>query len=341
LQSDLTLLDTSLKKKRRRAKNEMPEQLPQTKVELSSLLPFEDADMQERWLQASQGRSVIDIPAAELRNRQLVYSGVPMKYRLQLWAAWTSNKGSPAVEMAKLQSLASDRAIREIAQDLPRTQPSWFDDAQMLSLQDVLLAYAGSNPTIGYCQGMNFIVATFIALGFGDAETFDGLKFLMEDICPDCHASDLGGFHRDARVLDKLVQKFLPSMHADFLEIGVFIDLLAVDHFMSLTSRNWPLASTVRLWDVILLEGAPALFASFLALLELYMPIGKVTNNDLPASVAPDGHITASDAMAYFKEQSIRGVTDEIDVVMGRTRKYAQLISENDITRLRDDMSRQ
>ena len=37
-----------------------------------------------------------------------------------------------------------------------------------MNLQDVLLAYCCHNPTIGYCQGMNFIVR--LALLFMDTE---------------------------------------------------------------------------------------------------------------------------------------------------------------------------
>lgn len=40
--------------------------------------------------------------------------------------------------------------------------------SQVMDLQDVLLAYCVHNPTVGYCQGMNFIVG--LALIFMDAQ---------------------------------------------------------------------------------------------------------------------------------------------------------------------------
>ena len=46
---------------------------------------------------------------------------------------------------------------------------------------------------------------------------------------------------------------------------------IALDHFITLTAKNWPMAPLLRLWDLILTEGIPAVFASFLALLELYV----------------------------------------------------------------------
>ena len=39
---------------------------------------------------------------------------------------------------------------------------------QIMDLQDVLLAFCIHNPTIGYCQGMNFIVG--MSLIFMDAQ---------------------------------------------------------------------------------------------------------------------------------------------------------------------------
>ena len=39
---------------------------------------------------------------------------------------------------------------------------------QIMDLQDVLLAFCIHNPNVGYCQGMNFLVA--MALLFMDAQ---------------------------------------------------------------------------------------------------------------------------------------------------------------------------
>lgn len=264
-------------------------------------------------------------------------------------------------DVGKLQGLASDDAVIHVAKDLYRTQPGQLNDEQFLSLQRVLLAYAARNPAVGYCQGMNFMAAVFIILGFGEDEAFSGLSYFLEKVCPGCHDPDLGGFHRDAEVLDQLVQRFLPALHLELELVGVRVNLLAIDHFMSLTSRTWPLEATVRLWDIILLEGPCVIFASFLALLELFILLTEGStwycsclepsaddtatvagccscSRLLLASMVPDGSLTAFDVMESFKRESLHGVTGQLDAVFAHVHKYLQLIPDSLIEDLRVDV---
>jgi hypothetical protein len=294
----------------------------------------EDAKMQQRWKKATKTCAVSDLTYDKLKS--LVYSGMPMKYRTELWTQWALQKSIPA-SMENLQTLASDVAIRDIVKDVPRTQPAWFEDTQLSCLQRVLEAYAGWNPDIGYCQGMNFMAAVFVSLGFSDAESFIGLSYLVEEMCPEFHNAELSGFHRDAAVLDKLVQHFLPSVHEELAEIGIPISLLAMDHLISLGSRNWPLASTVRLWDVIFMEGSRAIFASFLALLELYIPVGR--HGGILNRAARDDMSVASDVMDSFKRESSRGVSNHMDAVMKRVQRYVRMIPEAWVVDLRESVN--
>lgn len=301
----------------------------------SSVPLAEEARMQQRWSEATKTCSVIDLHVDDLK--QLVYSGMPMKYRTYLWREWGLNRSISLADMEKLSNFASVTSISDIVQDVPRTQPMSFKDAQVVCLQRVLQAYAGWNPTIGYCQGMNFMAAVFVGLGFSDVEAFTGLTFLVEEICVGFHRDDLSGFHRDSVVLEKLVARFLPSVHEELASIGVPISLLAIDHFMTLGSRNWPLASVVRLWDVIFMEGSPAMFGSFLALLELYIPVGNGSRK--LGTNASDDMLTVPDVMDIFKRDSSRGVTQELDVIMTRVRRYVQLIPEAWVAELRESVA--
>jgi hypothetical protein len=250
------------------------------------------------------------------------------------WAMrrWTT----PAASIEKLQSHASDKATQDIAKDVPRTQPMHFEDAQVLCLQRVLQAYAGCNPDIGYCQGMNFMAAVFVNLGLSDAESLIGLSFLVEEICPGLHDADLGGFHRDMAVLEKLVQHFLPSVHEELADIGVPISLLAMDHFIALGSRNWPLVSVLRLWDVIFMEGSPAVFGSFLVLLEFYIPVGRCDR--ILTKVSPDDTSLVPDEIDSFKRDSSKGVVKQMDAIMRRVRTFVELISEAWVADLRESV---
>jgi hypothetical protein len=51
-------------------------------------------------------------------------------------------------------------------------------------------------------QGMSFLAAPFLLLGFDTEFAFAGLCFLVEHVCPSYHAVGLEGFVRDVAVLD-------------------------------------------------------------------------------------------------------------------------------------------
>ena len=54
---------------------------------------------------------------------------------------------------------------REIANDISRTfptHPKFTDERGQMELLRVLKAYSNYDVTVGYCQGMNFIVATLL-----------------------------------------------------------------------------------------------------------------------------------------------------------------------------------
>ena len=55
--------------------------------------------------------------------------------------------------------------------DVPRTFPDIksFDEEQQQRLKRVLNAYAGSNPEIGYCQGMNYVAGLLLLVSDNEA----------------------------------------------------------------------------------------------------------------------------------------------------------------------------
>lgn len=296
----------------------------------------EDSEMHTRWKEATLGRPAIELPEDELKR--LVQHGMPMKYRLGLWSKFflaSKQHRRYSIEMCDLgmlQDLAPDDAVIRIAQDLPRTQPGQLSEGQLLSLKRILSAYAGWNPTVAYCQGMNFMAAIFVKLGFTEAEALMGMRYLVEDICQDTHAADLSGYHRDAEVLDRLVQRFLPSLHANLQRHNVPISLLAMDHFISVASRTWPLEATIRLWDVIFVEGPEALFASFLALLDLFLPKADQPYED---------DVAAFDIMESFKVETACGIRSRPDAFFTNMYQHLRLFPKGLINDLRAEVMAQ
>merc|ERR1719356_2050976 len=77
-------------------------------------------------------------------------------------------------------------------------------------------------------------------------------------------------------VLGALVRRCLPSTVWQACEaLQTPLELLAADHFLTLASYSWPLEATLQLWDLLYSDGPSALFASFLALIDLFLPEAK------------------------------------------------------------------
>ena len=73
--------------------------------------------------------------------------------------------------------------LSQIDKDLHRTFPGHpaMDAAGRAALRRLLGAYARRNPAVGYCQGLNFIAATF-ALLMGEEDAFWCLAAVVENL---------------------------------------------------------------------------------------------------------------------------------------------------------------
>mmetsp|Transcript_66631 Transcript_66631/g.104138 ORF Transcript_66631/g.104138 Transcript_66631/m.104138 type:complete len:427 (+) Transcript_66631:78-1358(+) len=228
----------------------------------------------------------------------------------------------------ELQASVPENVSHQIDLDVPRTQPNVLGDADRVYLRRVLRAYAAQNPMIGYCQGMSSLASVFVMLGFDEATALNGLLFLTREFCPEYFGPSLDGYIRDAYVLGVLVRTVLPVdvLHRlDSLEIP--LNLLAVDHFLSLGSHQWPLSAVVLFWDLLFVEGYPCVFASFLALMQLYLPDIAVENE-------------APHRIECFKNAVANGVANELHLILDKTRELLPLVPKSYIESLRNIFSR-
>merc|ERR1711871_390543 len=169
-----------------------------------------------------------------------------------------------------LQHSATEEAVLQIERDLTRTLPRYLEEEQRHMVRRVLRAFSVKRPDVGYCQGMSFLAAIPLLLGFCEADAFVALCFISEEVCPGYHGRKLEGYFIDITVLSMLVSFMLPEIHCELENQCIQLHMLATDHLLTLSARTWPLNAVARLWDVVLMEGSAALLASFLALLEIY-----------------------------------------------------------------------
>lgn len=234
--------------------------------------------------------------------KQLVRKGAPNKIRGRLWMDLSGASRKFASNTGLYQKLLNAAAIAAdptslslIEVDLYRTFPnhprfnaaapdsdsqvSKTDEIQckstessqdepplIQSLRRVLRAYSARNKLVGYCQGMNFIAGAML-LFLDEESAFWLLTTLLEDILPaDYFAHDLIGCHVDLMALEELLPQAAPRVSLILGEVGLGIELLALEWMVGAFVRSLPSEAALRIWDCLFSEGGKVLFRAALAL---------------------------------------------------------------------------
>ncbi|XP_010534440.1 PREDICTED: TBC1 domain family member 8B [Tarenaya hassleriana] len=280
----------------------------------------------------------------------LVRGGVPMALRGELWQAFVGVRkrrtenyyqnllaaDSPGCngEQEHVQH-ANDKGSRmdsivavekwkgQIEKDLPRTFPGHpaLDDDGRNALRRLLTAYARHNPSVGYCQAMNFFAALLLLL-MPEENAFWALTGIIDDYFNGYYSEEMIECQVDQLVLEELIRERFPKLvnHLDYL--GVQVAWVSGPWFLSIFMNMLPWESVLRVWDVLLFEGnRVTLFRTALALMELYGP-ALVTTKD------------AGDAVTLL--QSLAGSTfDSSQLVLTACMGY-QNVQESRLQELRN-----
>merc|ERR1712000_114705 len=111
--------------------------------------------------------------------------GMPLKHRLCLWPVWLVCEDYTQEQIEVLLAQVPEDTSRQIELDVPRTQPMLLGDEGCMTLRRVLNAFAVVRPDIGYCQGLNYMAAVFLFLGFCETKALGALNTLVRRYCPD------------------------------------------------------------------------------------------------------------------------------------------------------------
>lgn len=282
----------------------------------------------------------------------LVRGGVPMALRGELWQAFVGVKARRVEKYYQdLLALGNDSEIKtnhqsfkpadndgktntdfihvpekwkgQIEKDLPRTFPGHpaLDEDGRNALRRLLTAYARHNPSVGYCQAMNFFAGLLLLL-MPEENAFWALMGILDDYFDGYYSEEMIESQVDQLVFEELVQERFPKLanHLDYL--GVQVAWVTGPWFLSIFVNMLPWESVLRVWDVLLFEGNRVmLFRTAVALMELYGP-ALVTTKD------------AGDAVTLL--QSLAGSTfDSSQLVLTACMGY-QNINEVRLQQLRN-----
>ncbi|KAL9599420.1 MAG: hypothetical protein Q9219_003857 [cf. Caloplaca sp. 3 TL-2023] len=122
-------------------------------------------------------------------------------------------------------------------------------------LAKVLRAFSIYDQKIGYCQGLGFVVGPLL-MHMADKDAFCVLIRLMEHYdLRSCFLPDLSGLHLRIYQFQNLLRRHLPTLTAHLESLQVE-PLYVSQWFLSFFAVTCPLPMLLRIYDVILTEGA-------------------------------------------------------------------------------------
>jgi hypothetical protein len=243
--------------------------------------------------------------------------GYPPEWRGAMW--WYYSGGQHLITQTEMVGLYASLVARvkrdelnkddkdAIERDLDRTFPDnihfrpelatdlldgEFDDEPKLiqDLREVLSCFALNNPSIGYCQSLNFIAGLLLLFLKQDKEkAFVMLTIITRNHLPGAHARSLA--NTEVNVLMMLIKDYLPKVWSsindtDLINSGAgsnahpnskfqrqpTVALSCTSWFMSIFVGVLPIETVLRVWDNFLYEGPRALYRYALAIFKLSEP---------------------------------------------------------------------
>ncbi|KAK9808174.1 hypothetical protein WJX73_005269 [Symbiochloris irregularis] len=207
--------------------------------------------------------------------------GIPVQHRPWAWPALSGADARKRKQMAGYfdamvhRGEVDSEVAHQIELDLPRTYPSnrWVASEEgMDALRRVLVAYSVHQPSVGYCQGMNYLAAILLlAMKQDEEDAFWLLASLIDPggiLYQGMYAQNLVGAQVEMRSFEELVAAKLPKLAAHLRELNCDMTLIATDWFLCLFATVLPSETVARVWDALLYEGPKVLYRIALALLK-------------------------------------------------------------------------
>ncbi|GMF17882.1 unnamed protein product [Phytophthora fragariaefolia] len=214
---------------------------------------------------------------------QLARAGIPrhLRERAYMNLSGASEKQANAgpdyyANLVKEAETMETETFRQIELDIDRTfghsGTTVSSDDGHDRLRRILRAYSLRNPSVGYCQGLNFIVA-FLMLITDEEVVFWLLSVFCEDLYPGYYSPAMADIQRDMRVLKQLIAEELPRLDEFTSEVGLPLELLGSQWLLCLFTTTFPSETVFRIFDCIFTEGSFFVFPVIMAHLRRLEPV--------------------------------------------------------------------
>lgn len=132
----------------------------------------------------------------------------------------------------------------------------FYTDEIKQSIRRVFRSYLWRNPTVGYIQGMNFLVFR-IRKYLSEENTFWLFVLIVESYLPPDFYVEMYGATTHATILARILKQYskMPGVIATFERLEYPIVNLCARLFLSLFSHSLPEETSLRVLDLFFLEG--------------------------------------------------------------------------------------
>lgn len=134
-------------------------------------------------------------------------------------------------------------------------------------MKNILSAYSKRNPMIGYCQGMNFIVARISQVMETEEQAFWVFAQLMESILPINHYTQLIGVQVEVKVFSWCVKEYLPKLWAHFQNYSFEPMFFSLNWFICLFCDKLEAKMSLAILDQLFIRGSEFLHSVGLSIL--------------------------------------------------------------------------
>lgn len=250
----------------------------------------------------TKGLKQVRFPPKSEKLKRFVRKGIPAEWRGEAW--WFFAKGQDILQeglyddLVERSSAFKGKDLDIIERDLNRTFPDNLHfkvlseqepkEPEMIgSLRRVLVAFALYQPSIGYCQSLNFITGLLL-LFMSEERSFWMLVLITGRLLPGLHEMNLEGVNVSQGVLMLGLKEYVPSMFKRIMDIsfdqeadlngGDGIEFLRRIPPVMLTTSSWfmsvfvgslPIETTLRVWDCLFYEDSVFIFKIGLSLFKL------------------------------------------------------------------------
>ncbi|ETB60404.1 hypothetical protein YYC_02691 [Plasmodium yoelii 17X] len=204
-----------------------------------------------------------------------VKRGIPQKYRWKVWMHITNSTSLINKFEKKYYYLykKTSNYSNLIYIDISRTFPELliFDKYAQDQLYRILNAYANYESSVGYCQGMNFIVGLLLIVSnFNELETFCVLVTLMDNYhLKNFYKEKFPLLNRFIYVFEKILKFEIPDLYQHFKNEEVHPPVYLHQWFLTLFIASLPIKSVIVIWDYLFSTSIKMILIISIALLKI------------------------------------------------------------------------